>query len=78
MHSLTCNGVGEFYLVAVQTESFGLVAVEFIADDGTAQAIGVGTVHAQLVGASRVGPEGEEGLSPLFCQYPILGDGAFA
>jgi len=36
MHSLTCNGVGEFYLVTMQTEPFGLVAVEFIADDGTA------------------------------------------
>ena len=35
-HSLTRHRVGEFYLVTMQTEPFGLVAVEFITDDGTA------------------------------------------
>ena len=44
----------------MQTEPFGLVAVEFITNDGTTETIGVGTVHTQLVGAAGVGIEGEE------------------
>ena len=60
MHSLTCNGVGEFYLVAVQTEPLTLSSIEFIADDGATETVGVGAVHAQLVGTAGVGIEGEE------------------
>ena len=59
-HSLTRHRVGECYLVTMQTEPFGLVAVEFIADDGATETVGVSTVHAQLVGAAGVGVEGEE------------------
>lgn len=57
-HSLTRHRVGECYSVAVQTEPLTLSSIEFVTDDGTAQAIGVSTVHAQLVGTPRVGIEG--------------------
>ena len=58
-HSLTRHRVGECYSVAVQTEPLTLSSIEFIADDGATETVGVGAVHAQLVGAAGVGIEGE-------------------
>lgn len=59
-HSLTRHRVGKCYSVAVQTEPLRLVAIEFITHNRATETVGVGAVHAQLVGAAGVGIEGEE------------------
>ena len=46
-------------LFGMQVETVGLLAIELVAQDGTAETVGVGTVHTQLVGATRVGIEGD-------------------
>ena len=51
--------MGKFYLVAMQAETVGRLAVELVTDDGAAETVGVGAVHTQLVGTPRVGVEGE-------------------
>ena len=42
--------------LGLKVETVGLVTIQFIAQDGTAKAIGVGTMHPQLVGPARMGP----------------------
>jgi hypothetical protein len=44
----------------MQVEAVGGTAVKLVAKDGAAEAVGVGTVHAQLVGAACMGIEGHE------------------
>ena len=45
----------------MQIEPFGRLSVEGIAHDGAVQAIGVGGMDTELVGAARLGPEGDTG-----------------
>jgi hypothetical protein len=50
--------------LSLEIETVSLRAIEFIALDGTAEAVGMGAVHAELVGTAGMGPEGEEGEPP--------------
>ena len=61
MHLFASHGVGEPYLGSVKTKTLTLDAIELVAHDGTAQTIGVGTMDAQLVGATSLRIEGHEG-----------------
>lgn len=45
----------------MQIEPFGRLSVEGIAHDGAVQAIGMGGMDTELVGAPRLGPEGDTG-----------------
>ena len=60
MHRLTRHWVLEPYLLCMQVKAVRLGTIELVTLDGTAQAVGVGTVDAQLVGASCLGVEGDE------------------
>ena len=57
MHLLTSDGVPEPDFTGMEHQAAALGAVEFVADNGTAQAVGVCTVDAQLVGAACLGIE---------------------
>ena len=57
MHWLACYGMREPDLGGMEHQTATLGAVEFIADDGAAQTVGVCTVDAQLVSAARLGVE---------------------
>ena len=59
MHSLSCDGMDERDGLRLQIQTVSLVAIKFIAQDGTAETLGVRTVHAQLVGPSRMRPQRE-------------------
>ena len=59
MHFLTRCGMDESDGLGLQLQTISLPAIEFITKNGTAQTIGMGTVHAQLVGPSRMRPKGE-------------------
>ena len=50
-HALGGDGMGEFEQLGMQVEAVGGTAVKLVAKDGAAEAVGVGTVHAQLVSA---------------------------
>jgi hypothetical protein len=52
--------MGQPYLFGVQVETVGLLPIELIAQDGTAQPVLVGTVHPQLVRAAGMGVEGDK------------------
>ena len=56
VHALARGGMFEGDGLRLEIETVGLCAIEFIAQDGTAKAIGVGTMHPQLVGPARMGP----------------------
>lgn len=51
----------KFQPFRMQIEPFGRLSVEGIAHDGAVQAIGVGGMDTELVGAPRLGPEGDTG-----------------
>lgn len=57
--------MGEFNVFGVQVEAVGSSTVERVADDGGIEAITVGAVHTQLVGASRLGIQRYEGRAML-------------
>ena len=57
VHLLASDGVAEPDFGGMEHQAAALGAVEFVADDGTAQTVGVCTVDAQLVGATRPGIE---------------------
>ena len=57
------------------------MAIQFIAQNRTAEPVGMGTVHPQLVRPSGMRPERQERHKrtvPLCRNHPILGDGALA
>ena len=57
----------------VKIEPVGRVTVEFVATDGTAETVGVGTVHAQLVCSTGMWIEPD-----AVCSYHlVVGDGSF-
>ena len=60
MHFLACDGMDEGDGLGLEIETVSLRAIEFIAHDGTAEAVGVGAVHPELVRTTSVGPEGKE------------------
>ena len=57
MHLLACHWMCEPDLGGMEHQTAALGAVEFVTDDGTAQTVGVCTVDAQLMGATRPGIE---------------------
>ena len=83
MHLLACDGMDERDGLCLKIETISLCAIEFIAFDGTAEAVGMGAVHPELVRTAGVGPESEESVTGgrFFCytsQNTVFGDGAFA
>ena len=52
--------MAEGYFGGMQIKSVGRFAIEGIAEDGEGKPIGMGTMNAQLVGATGEGEEGEE------------------
>ena len=62
-------------MVAMQVETVGFCAIQFVAEDGAAQSFLVGTVHAQLMGAAGMGIEGYECPGAESFQYFVLGNG---
>ena len=61
VHTPFCHRVNEGDGTGLKIETVTAMAIEFVAEDGTAEAVLVGAVHAQLMGAPGVWPEGEEG-----------------
>ena len=60
MHLFACGRMNEADGLCLEIETVCLCAIEFVAHDGTAEAVGVGAVHPELVRTTSVGPEGEE------------------
>ena len=60
MHLLAGSRMDETDGLCLEIETVCLCAIEFIALDGTAKTVGMGTVHPELVRTAGVGPEGEE------------------
>ena len=60
VHLFTRYGMAEPDFSGMEHQSVALRAVEFIANDGTSQAVGMSTVDAQLVGAACLGIEGND------------------
>ena len=54
-HALACHGMGEFKVFGVQVEAVGSSTVERVADNGGVEAVAMGAVYTQLVGAPRLG-----------------------
>ena len=68
------SGMDKFQAVGMEVEAVGEVAVELVAEDGAAQTVGVGTVHAQLVGAPCLRIEGDA----VVADDLVVGDGWLA
>ena len=64
----------EFYLFGMEIEAVGTGAVEDVARDGTSEAVGMGAVDAELVGAACLGIE----LHAVLVGEDITGDGGLA
>ena len=60
MHLFAGGGMDEGDGLRLEIETVCLCAIEFIAHDRTAETVGVGTVHTELVCTAGVRPEGEE------------------
>ena len=60
MHFLTGDGMVEPDFGGMEHEAGALGAVELVAHNGTAKSVGMGAVDAQLVGAARLGVEGDQ------------------
>ena len=61
MKTFSCFWMPKFQPFRMQIEPFGRLSVEGIAHDGAVQAIGMGGMDTELVGATRLGPEGDTG-----------------
>jgi hypothetical protein len=70
VHPLARCGVYEGDGLCLEIQTVSLPAIEFIAEDWTAETLGMGAVHAKLMGPSSVWPKGKEGhrgtAIPLF------------
>lgn len=75
---LAGHGMAELQFFGMEPQAVGRMAIEVVALDGAVEALGVGTVHAQLVGAPRVGIEGDECFTVLFIDNPVAGDGTLS
>ena len=60
MQRLACDGMLESQLSSMQTEAGGRSAIKTVAHDGASQPQMMGTMHAQLMGAPRMGRECDE------------------
>ena len=60
MHLFAGGGMDEGDGLRLEIETVCLCAIEFVALDRTAETVGVGTVHTELVRTAGVRPEGEE------------------
>ena len=65
MYGFACRRMGEPYLCSMKHQSFALGAIELVPHNGTAQSVGMGTVDAQLMGATGMGIKGDKGAHPL-------------
>ena len=71
--------MGEGQRGGVQTEAaVGRTTVEPVTHDGCVKPFGVGTVHAQLVGAPGMRGQQHTGASVASGYDPVVGDGNFA
>ena len=52
VHLLSCDGMLEGYFRCMEHQSLAFGAVEFVADDGPPQSVGMGAMDAELMGAS--------------------------
>ena len=64
----------EFYLFGMEVEAVGTGAVEDVALDGTSEAVGMGAVDAELVGAACLGIE----LHAVLVGEDVTGEGGLA
>ena len=60
MHLLAGSRMNETDGLRLEIETVCLCAIELVAHDRTAETVGVGTVHTELVCTASVRPEGEE------------------
>lgn len=77
-HALPRHRVCECYSCSMQTEPFGTLSVERIAVYRAVKSLVVGAVHTQLVRASGVRCEFNEGASPVGGNDVIVGDSLLA
>ena len=56
VHPLARDGMFEGDGLCLEIQAVGLLAVELVAEDGTAETVGVGAMHAQLMGSAGMGP----------------------
>ena len=75
---LARQGVAERQVLGMQVQAVGLLAVEGVAEDGAVEALAVGTVHAQLVGASRERGECQARVGAFGGKHLIEGYGLLA
>ena len=73
-HCRAGAGVDEGEALGVEVEAVGGYAVEGVAQDGCAEAVGVGSVYTELVGAPCLGEEEDT----VCVEHLVVGDGAFA
>lgn len=65
MHLLACDRMLEPDFCSMEHEPLALGAIELVAYDGTSEAVGVGTVYAQLMGPTCLRIKGyESGFHP--------------
>ena len=74
MNPFVCDGVCQFQIFGVQVQTVGWMPVEYVAENGTAQAVRMGAMHPQLVGTSCVWIE----TDAIYSDYFIVGDSWFA
>ena len=54
-HAFACGWMAEHYGVGVQIQPVGSISIQSVATNGSIQSAEVGTMHAQLVCAPRLG-----------------------
>ena len=76
LHHFSADGMAELEGFGMEVEAVRWLSVEGIAYDGAAQAVGVGGVHTELVGAAGLGVVVEAGstrvVMVVHCFYCIL------
>lgn len=65
MYGFACRWMGEPYLCSMKHQSFAFGAIKLVPHNGTAQSVGMGTVDAQLMGATGLRIKGDKGAHPL-------------
>ena len=73
-HCRAGAGVDECEALGVEVEAVGGCAVEGVAQDGGAEAVGVGCVYTELMGAPCLGEEEDT----VCVEHLVVGDGVFA
>ena len=78
MQLLASHRVGEPYLGSMKTKTLTLETIELVAHDGAAQTIRMGTMDAQLVGATGLRIKGNNIRGKRRMNEFIVGDGTLA